>query len=110
MAKKSGPKKIRQNALTLDGLIKYNQEVLFPALDDRFAKIDDRFAKIDKEIKEKFDKVLTGQDKILKKLEDTETEQAMDIRVHKRQNEKLENHEERIQIVEEKLEIAGIIK
>jgi len=145
MAKKIKPKKINQKPLTLDDLVKYNQKVLFPALDDKFANIDDKFAKmddkfakmddkfaniddrfgkvgdrfnkiderfdkIDMEIEDKFDKVLTGQDKILKIIEDLKSEQTMDVAVHKRQDGKLENHEMRIQIVEEKLEVAEIIK
>lgn len=108
MTKKSEPKKIRQKALTLNSLIKYNQEVLFPALDDKFAKIDDKFTKIDREIKEKFDKVLTGQDKILNELEKLKTESAVDISLHNRHDEKLENHEKRIIIVERKLNVAAV--
>lgn len=98
----------KQKALTLDGLVKYNQEVLFPALDDKFAKIDDNFTKIDGEIKEKFDKVLTGQDKILKGIGDLKSEQTADIAIHKRQDGKLENHETRIKIVERKVGIAAV--
>jgi len=152
MAKKIKPKKINQKPLTLDDLVKYNQKVLFPALDDKFAKMDDKFAKMDdkfaniddkfakmddkfakmddsfekiggrfakidwkfeeikEEIKDKFDKVLTGQDKILKIIEDLKSEQTMDVAVHKRQDRKLENHEIRIKIAEEKLEVAGMTK
>lgn len=47
MAKKTRIQKSNQKPLTLDGLVKYNQEVLFPALDDKFAKIDGRFDKAD---------------------------------------------------------------
>lgn len=107
MAKKSGPKKVCKKPLTLNDLVKYNREVLFPALDDKFAKIDDKFAKIDGEIKVKFDRVLTGQDKILKELVDLKTEQTADTAVHKRHDEKLENHERRIGVVEKKLDIVA---
>lgn len=95
-------------------LAKYNQKVLFPALDDKFAKIDDKFAKIDDsfgkvgdrfnkiddrfdktdgEIEEKFNRIMDGQDKILKIIEDLKTEQTMDAAVHKRQDGKLESSE-----------------
>jgi len=106
----------------LNDLTKYNQKVLFPALDNKFAKIDDKFAsiddrfgkvgerfnkiderfdKVDEEIREKFDKVLTGQDKILKELVDMRTENTINASLYQRQDGKLENHEIRIQIVEE---------
>lgn len=114
--------------IALNDLGKFTDEVLLPAIDDLMdQKMDEKlknfrgqlkleFAtkrdleKIDEKIDGKFNIVITGQDKILKKLEDIETEQTMDIEVHKRHGEKLENHEGRIQTVEEKLEIAGIIK
>ncbi len=98
----------KQKPLTLNDLAKYNQEVLFPALDDKFAKIDGRFNKVEEEIKEKFGKVLTGQDKILKGIEDLKSEQTADTAVHKRQDGKLENHETRIKIVERKVGIATV--
>ncbi len=143
-------KKISQKPLTLNGLIKYNQEVLFPMLDnkfskidnrlakadDRFAKIDDRFDKIDNrfaiidnrfaiidnrfakiddrfdkiegEIQEKFDKVLTGQDKILKIIEDLRSDNTASLESEKRQEEKLENHEMRIKIIEQKAGMAAV--
>lgn len=46
MAIKSKAKKVSQKSLTLNDLVKYNQEVLFPVLDEKFSKIDDRFIKI----------------------------------------------------------------
>lgn len=100
--------KNHQKSLTLDELVKYNQEVLFPALDDKFAKIDDKFTKVDGEIKEKFDKVLIGQDKILKSIEDLSSENTAGIELHKKQEYKLENHEVRIKIVERKVGIAAV--
>lgn len=120
---------MNQKPLTLDELVKYNQEILFPALDDKFARIDDKFVKIDdkfvkvserfnkidarfdkvdKEIEEKFDKIMTGQDKILKGIDDLKSEQTADTAVHKRQDGKLENHEARIKIVERKVGIAAV--
>ena len=55
------------------------------------------------EMSEKFDRVLSGQDKILKRSEDLETDNVMSAAVHRRQDDKLENHEERIVVVEEKV-------
>jgi DNA anti-recombination protein RmuC len=113
--------KNHHKSLTLDELVRYNQEVLFPALDDKFAKIDDNFAKVssnfikiderfdkvDKEIEEKFDKIMTGQDKILKSIEDLKSDNTAGIEAQKRQNEKLENHETRIKVVERRVGITA---
>lgn len=57
----------------------------------------------------KFNKLLTGQDQILKRLDDLETDNTMDVAVYRRQEDKLENHEERIVVVEEKLEINSVV-
>ena len=93
-------KKLNQKYLTLNDLAKYNQEVLFPALDDKFAKIKE-------EIQEKFDKVLDGQDKILKTMEDLKSDNTAGSESEKRQEVKLENHEIRIKIVEKKMAISA---
>ena len=55
------------------------------------------------EMDEKFDSVLSGQDQILKRLDDLESDNTMDMAVHRRQGDKLENHEKRIVAVEEKV-------
>ena len=55
------------------------------------------------EMSEKFDSVLSGQDHILKRLDDLETDSEMDTAVHHRHEDKLENHEERIVVVEKKV-------
>lgn len=57
----------------------------------------------------KFDKLLTGQDQVLKRLVDLETDNTMDVAVHRRQEDKLENHEERIIIIEKELKINSVI-
>lgn len=111
--------------IVLNDLGKFTDEVLLPAIDDLMdQKMDEKlknfrgqlkleFAtkrdleKIDEKIDSKFNAVIIGQDKILKKLEDIETEQTMDIEVHKRQDGKLENHETRIKVVEIKLGVAA---
>lgn len=120
MAKKTRIQKSNQKPLTLDGLVKYNQEVLFPALDDKFAKIDDkfvkvnerfnkidaRFDKVDEEIEEKFDKIMLGQDKILNELVDLKAENTASAELYKRQDRKIENHDIRIITIEKKLNIV----
>ncbi len=110
MAKKSvlKSKKIRQKSLTLNDLVKYNREVLFPVLDNKLAKIDEKFKNIDNEIKEKFNKVLIGQDKIMKTLEDIKSDNTASLGAQKRQEDKLEDHEIRIKIVERKAGIVAI--
>ena len=55
------------------------------------------------EMSEKFDSVLSGQDHILERLENLETDNTMDTAVHQRQGDKLENHEKRIVVVEKKV-------
>lgn len=120
MAKKTRIQKSNQKPLTLDGLVKYNQEVLFPALDDKFAKIDDkfvkvnerfnkidaRFDKVDEEIEEKFDKIMVGQDKILNELAGLRAENTASAELYKRQDRKIENHDIRIITIEKKLNIV----
>ncbi|MBU4338640.1 hypothetical protein KKB43_03015 [Patescibacteria group bacterium] len=68
----------------------------FTKINNRFNKIDKRFDNVDKEIKEKFDKVLDGQDKIMKSIGDLKSDNIADSEVHKRQEEKNENFEIRI--------------
>ena len=74
-------------------------------LGNRIGGLENRIDKMDG----KFNKLLTGQDQILKRLDDLETDKIMDVAAHRRQEDKLENHEERIVIVEEKLEIDSVI-
>ncbi len=62
----------KQESLTvktfLDTLVKYNEEVLFPFLDERFVTKTE-FQGLKTEFHEFKDESLTGQDKILKKLD-----------------------------------------
>lgn len=108
MLKKHKAKKIHQKSLTLNDLVKYNQEVLFPALDHKFAKINNHFEEIHKEIEEKFDKVMTGQDKILNEIAAFRSESIASVDLYKKQDKKLENHEIRIMVVEQKVGVAAI--
>lgn len=70
--------KFNQKPLTLETLATYNQEVLFPALEERLVA------------KKEFDgfknKVLTNQDKMLKKLDTLLTETK--VREHQERKEK----------------------
>lgn len=83
-------------------------EPMMIASQKEFVKIDERLDKVDEEIEEKFDKIMIGQDKILKGIDDLKSEQTADTAIHKRQEEKLENHEARIKIVERKAGVAAV--
>lgn len=108
-----------QEVLTLDQLIKYNQEVLLPAFDERlsrFATKEDlnkfisreEFKLELKELKEDFttkkefnefkDKSLTNQDKILKKLNTNSQEETMS-------SQKVDRHEKWFEKISQKLDI-----
>jgi len=54
------------------------------------------------EIHEKFDEIMVGQDKIIGMLEDRKTEDAADLAAHYRFEEKLKDHEKRIETLETK--------
>ncbi|MBU2579346.1 hypothetical protein KKF19_00030 [Patescibacteria group bacterium] len=77
----------------------------FEVAAERFDKIDKKFEKVDEQIKEKFDKVLSGQDKICKQLTDLQTENKSGMKIYKRQDKKLENHKRRIERLELKLSV-----
>jgi len=69
-------------------------------LDKKFNNIDKKFASVDNQIKDKFDKILTGQDKIFKKLGDLEQENTASTELYKRHDNKIEEHDERILALE----------
>ena len=71
-------KKSNQKPLTLDELATYNQEVLFPAFEERFV--------IKKEFSSFKNKVFTNQDKMLKKLDLLLTEKK--VREYQEEKEK----------------------
>lgn len=93
-------KKLKQKSLTLNDLVKYNQEILFPALNDKFAKNKEETENI-------FSKIMDGQDKILKIVEDLKSDNIAGSEERRRQEEKLENYEIRIKIVEKKMAISA---
>ncbi|MCK5465874.1 hypothetical protein KAI56_00035 [Candidatus Parcubacteria bacterium] len=62
-------------------------------------EMNEKFNRVDK----RFNQVLNNQDQVLKRLDNLESDNAMDMAVHRRQGDKLENHEKRIVIVEEKV-------
>ena len=80
----------------------------FLKVGQQFSKIDDHFEKVHEEIKEKFDKVLNGQDKIIGKLDKLSGENIASIDLYKKQEGKLENHELRIAVVEEKVGVETV--
>ena len=65
--------------------------------------------KLRDEMDEKFGNVLNNQDQILKRLDNLESDNTMDTAVHRRQGDKLENHEKRIVVVEEKLKVDAMV-
>lgn len=78
----------------------------FDKVDERFKKVDEKFEKVDErfeKVDERFSQVLDNQDHILKRLDNLESDNTMDMSVHRRQGDKLENHEKRIVVVEEKV-------
>jgi hypothetical protein len=101
MKKKSIKKK--REKMTIDKLAELTQKG-FEALGfDTENKINGLRDELKDEMSEKFDMVLTGQDQILKRLENLETDNTMDAVAHRRHEGKLENHEKRIVVVENKV-------
>ncbi len=64
---------------------------------------DKRLEEIDNKFDEKFNRVLTGQDKISNSLVNLEADNKAGAGAFRRQTDRLDNHEERIVIVEKKL-------
>ena len=60
-------------------------------LDKKFNSIDGRLDQMDM----KFDKVLDGQDRIVKRLDNLEQENKVSTELYKKHDEKIESHEER---------------
>ena len=77
---------IREQSLTLEELIKYNEQVLFPALEELFVTKKE-FDKFKKEFGEFKNDNLTGQDKILKKLDTLLSEKEIRDYQDKKQKE-----------------------
>ena len=73
-----------------------------------FEKMDNRISGLEEELREKFDLVLDGQDKAAKWREDQEMEKTMSKSASRRHQDKLDDHEERIGVVENKLGVAGV--
>lgn len=71
--------------------------------DEMGNKIDGLRDELKGEMSEKFDMVLSGQDQILKRLENLESDNTMDSAVYRRHEDKLENHEKRIAVLENKV-------
>ena len=75
----------KQKPLTLGGLVEYNKDVLFPYLKETFVGKKD-FADFKKEMTDFKNENLTGQDKILKKLDILLTEK--DVRDYQDKKQK----------------------
>ena len=72
-------------------------------------KMDSRIDGLENKMDERFDEVLGREDKVFKRLEDLETDNIMGAGASKRQEDRLENHEERIVVTEEKLGIESAV-
>ncbi len=94
-----------KNKMTMEKLAEMTQQG-FKALEDG---LENKVGGLENRMDGKFNKLLTGQDQILKRLEDLEADNTIDVSAHRRQEDKLENHEERIIVVEEKLEIDSVV-
>ena len=106
----------KKDKMTLEKLAEMTQRG-FRALEDGFKKeikkeigglrseMNKKFDRVD----EKFNLVLNSQDQVLKRLENLETDNTMGAGASRRQEDKLENHEERIVVVEKKLEIGSVV-
>ncbi|MCK5122760.1 MAG: hypothetical protein KAQ87_01260 [Candidatus Pacebacteria bacterium] len=73
-----------------------------------FVAAQKRIEAIDNKFDEKFNQVLTGQDHILKRLEDLETDNTAGATVSRRHDDELENYEERIVVAEGKLGVGAV--
>ncbi len=99
----------KNKKMTLDKLAEITQkgfEELRGEMNEKFDKVDEKFDKVDEKferVDERFDQVLDNQDQVLKRLGDLEADNTMDMAVHRRQGDKLENHEKRIVVVEDKV-------
>lgn len=78
-------KKNNQKPLTLNGLAAYNQEVLFPALEERLVAKKE-FKGFKNEFKDFKNKTLTNEDTMLKKLDILLTEKT--VREYRERKEK----------------------
>ncbi len=61
--------KEKSKQLTIDGLIKYNQDVLIPVFENRVNGIENKIGSVKKELNEFKKETLTTLDKVLNKLD-----------------------------------------
>ncbi|MEA1937305.1 MAG: hypothetical protein U9N04_04315 [Patescibacteria group bacterium] len=73
------------------------------------SKIDNKIGGLENRMNGKFNLVLNSQDEVLKRLEDLETDNTIGVGASRWQEDKLENHEGRIVIVEEKLGVGRTV-
>ena len=91
--------------ITLDGLAEIIQKE-FESVRGEISEVRGEINEVREELKEKFYLVLDGQDKAAKWREDQETENTMSVAANRRHQDKLDNHEERIRTVENKLGVV----
>ena len=98
--------------ITIDDLAQMTKkgfDEVYERMDQKFVQnemehqeIKGEIHEIKGEIHEKFDEIMVGQDKIIGMLEDRKTEDAADLAAHYRFEEKLKDHEKRIETLETK--------
>ena len=79
----------------------------FERVDKRFEEVDERLDGLQNEVREKYDKILNGQDTISGKLNQIITEQQANTQSYKHHDEKLEDHEGRLEKLETKTGITS---
>ena len=95
--------KEENNKMTLDKLAEMTQGGFNELRFEVKGEIEKLREELKDEIRVKFDRVLNGQDKILQRSVNLETDNVMSVAVHRRQDDKLEDHEERIVVMEERV-------
>ena len=81
----------------------------FGAVRSEIGGIKGEMGSMKSEMDEKFNLVLNSQDEVLKRLDNLETDNTMGAGSSRRHEDKLENHEERIVMAEEKLGIGETV-
>lgn len=91
--------------MTLDRLAEVIQKE-FESVRGEISEVRGKISEVREELREKFNLVLDGQDKVAKWMEDSETEKTMGKSASRRHQDEIDDHEERIGTVEKKLNIA----
>lgn len=80
--------------------IKQDMDRRFEGVDERFESIDNRFDEMERQSQKRHNELMNSNDKMIKILQDNQQELASQRFISGKQQEKLENHEKRIKILE----------